>query len=446
MSTPASRSSFPGIVRVVHEPAAPGRPALAAILAESDEQALRAASVVQTRWEERSRAAIALGRAPGSCSTRRATRWSCRRAATWRRDSPISARTLEASYYAPYISIAPMEPRAATAHWEDGAPHSVGGDAEALRHPLGARRALRDARGPGARHRARDRGRLRGEEHLPARARGGAARARRGPARARRLQTARRRRSTRPSGRPRSSPSAAASTRTGCLVAWEYEADPRRRARPDRAPRLGVALRHGPTSGPSSPRPTRRSPWAPTARSAPPSTTSRASRTSMRSRPPRGADPVEWRQAPPRGAALPRRPRRGRPPLRLEIGGPRCGRAGRPGRRRRRRHRRRELRCALRRRRGTGPGGARRARLGGYRLRPRGEPGRGRQPDRGRHPAGARGNTDRGDRVRGRASCSTPASRVTASPASTTRPGSTSGSWATPWCGRPARGSSASCR
>lgn len=110
---------LPGIVRVVHEPAAPGRPALAAILAESDEQALRAASVVQTRWEERS------GQ-PSRWDVPRILLDSARDAMVMQESGDveeglgISARTLEASYYAPYISIAPMEPRAATAHWEDG--------------------------------------------------------------------------------------------------------------------------------------------------------------------------------------------------------------------------------------------------------------------------------------------------------------------------------------
>ncbi|MCY4640614.1 MAG: molybdopterin-dependent oxidoreductase [Chloroflexi bacterium] len=112
-------AQLPGVVRVVHEPAGPGRPLLAAVLAESDEQALRAADVVQARWEER----------PGQPS-----RWdvpgilldSARDTMLMQESGDVEAgleasvRTLEATYYAPYISIAPMEPRAATARWEDG--------------------------------------------------------------------------------------------------------------------------------------------------------------------------------------------------------------------------------------------------------------------------------------------------------------------------------------
>ncbi len=108
---------LPGVVRVVHEPSAPGRLALAAVLAESDEQALRAASIVRARWEER----------PGQPS-----RWdvpqillgSARDTMVMQHAGDVKAgleasdRTLEATYYAPYISIAPMEPRAATARWE----------------------------------------------------------------------------------------------------------------------------------------------------------------------------------------------------------------------------------------------------------------------------------------------------------------------------------------
>ena len=110
-------AQLPGVVRVVHEPPAPGRPALAAVLAESDEQALRAAEVVRARWEEH----------PGQPS-----RWdvpgilldSARDTMVMQEAGDVeaglaaSARTLEATYYAPYISIAPMEPRAATARWE----------------------------------------------------------------------------------------------------------------------------------------------------------------------------------------------------------------------------------------------------------------------------------------------------------------------------------------
>lgn len=113
----AAAEPLPGVVRVVHEPAAPGRPVLAAVLAESDERAELAASVAEAQWEER----------PGQPS-----RWDVpqilldsardtlvtQEAGDLEAGFAAAAATYEGTYYIPYISIAPMEPRAAVATWE----------------------------------------------------------------------------------------------------------------------------------------------------------------------------------------------------------------------------------------------------------------------------------------------------------------------------------------
>lgn len=109
---------LPGVVRVVHEPGAPGRPALAAVLAESDEQALRAAGIVESRWEER-RGQPSRWDVPGILVDSARDTMVMQESGDVDEGLAASARTLEASYYAPYISIAPMEPRAATALWEE---------------------------------------------------------------------------------------------------------------------------------------------------------------------------------------------------------------------------------------------------------------------------------------------------------------------------------------
>ncbi len=117
---------LPGVVRVVHEAAVEGHSALAAVLAESDEQAELAASVVQAEWEERPAQPsrwdvpqILLDSARDTMVTQEAGDAGAGLAA--------AATTFEGTYYIPYISIAPMEPRAAVARWE--AAHLTGGAA-----------------------------------------------------------------------------------------------------------------------------------------------------------------------------------------------------------------------------------------------------------------------------------------------------------------------------
>jgi isoquinoline 1-oxidoreductase len=108
---------LPGVVRVVHEPAIEGQAVLAAVLAESDEQGALAASVVQVQWEEQSGQPsrwdvpqILLDSARDTMVTQEAGDAEAGLA--------TADTTFEGTYYIPYISIAPMEPRAAVARWE----------------------------------------------------------------------------------------------------------------------------------------------------------------------------------------------------------------------------------------------------------------------------------------------------------------------------------------
>jgi isoquinoline 1-oxidoreductase len=102
---------MPGVVAVVRD----GE--LAAVLAESDEAGELAARVVRAQWRER---------------PEHAGRWDIPRLLAEGAESPIlmqqagsleegfaaAGQILEATYYAPYIQTAPMEPRAAVARWD----------------------------------------------------------------------------------------------------------------------------------------------------------------------------------------------------------------------------------------------------------------------------------------------------------------------------------------
>ena len=87
-----------------------------------------------------------------------------------------AANILEATYFIPYVSNAPMEPRAAVAAW-DGDNLTVWAGTQ---RPFGIRQELAQrfdiAGATGARHRARDRRRLRQQEPVPRRTRSSAPR------------------------------------------------------------------------------------------------------------------------------------------------------------------------------------------------------------------------------------------------------------------------------
>ena len=107
----AVAEQMPGVVQVIHD----GR--LLAVLAESDEAAELGARMVQAQWSEQS------GQA-GRWDMPQLLLDSAQDEFTIREEGDLEAgfraadEILEQTYYIPYISIAPMEPRAAVASWE----------------------------------------------------------------------------------------------------------------------------------------------------------------------------------------------------------------------------------------------------------------------------------------------------------------------------------------
>ncbi len=109
----SAAESVPGVVQVARDGD------LVAILAETDEAAALASRLVRSRWEER----------PGQASRFDMPRLlidSARETVTMQEAGSLDEgfrqadAILESTYYVPYISNAPMEPKAALAVWEDG--------------------------------------------------------------------------------------------------------------------------------------------------------------------------------------------------------------------------------------------------------------------------------------------------------------------------------------
>jgi isoquinoline 1-oxidoreductase len=102
---------MPGVIQVVHEDD------LVAVLADTDEHAATAASMLQTQWVNPAAPASSIdlpGMLVGSGHDAFVTQQSGDLDEGFRAASGV----LEATYYVPYVSNAPMEPRAAVAAWE----------------------------------------------------------------------------------------------------------------------------------------------------------------------------------------------------------------------------------------------------------------------------------------------------------------------------------------
>jgi isoquinoline 1-oxidoreductase len=104
---------MPGVVRVARDGD------LVAVLAESDEAAEAAARLLQATWEER-------GGQPSRWDMPEVLRSTAREPTVMQEKGSLEEgfraadAVLESVYYVPYISNAPMEPRAAVAAWEGG--------------------------------------------------------------------------------------------------------------------------------------------------------------------------------------------------------------------------------------------------------------------------------------------------------------------------------------
>jgi isoquinoline 1-oxidoreductase len=104
---------MPGVVTVIRA----GH--LVAVLAEDDEAAERALGLVQARWEEKPDQPSHLD-LPDVLLRSAADPFTTQEAGSLDEGFRVATGILEATYYVPYISNAPMEPRAAVAQWEGG--------------------------------------------------------------------------------------------------------------------------------------------------------------------------------------------------------------------------------------------------------------------------------------------------------------------------------------
>ncbi|MEX1103804.1 MAG: molybdopterin cofactor-binding domain-containing protein, partial [Dehalococcoidia bacterium] len=102
---------MPGVVSVIQDER------LVAVLAESDEAADRAHDLITSEWDEPD-GAISQWELPARLDAESRDPVTTQEAGDVEAALARSAHRLEATYYVPYISIAPMEPRAAVAEWE----------------------------------------------------------------------------------------------------------------------------------------------------------------------------------------------------------------------------------------------------------------------------------------------------------------------------------------
>jgi isoquinoline 1-oxidoreductase len=102
---------MPGVAQVVAEDG------LVAVLAETDEAADRAHDVIQAEWDEPA-GTISQWDLAGRLAAEARDAVITQEAGDVERALASAAHRLEETYYIPYISIAPMEPRAAVAEWE----------------------------------------------------------------------------------------------------------------------------------------------------------------------------------------------------------------------------------------------------------------------------------------------------------------------------------------
>ena len=104
---------MPGVAQVVRDNH------LIAVLAETDEQAALAGSVLQAQWEEQEERSTQLD-LPALLKSSGSEPFTVQESGSLDDGFREADAVLEATYYIPYVSISPMEPRAAVAVWEDG--------------------------------------------------------------------------------------------------------------------------------------------------------------------------------------------------------------------------------------------------------------------------------------------------------------------------------------
>ena len=106
-------SALPGVIETIHDGS------MIAVLAESDEQADRAAELVGIDWDipEGQRASWEL---PAVLVESAADAFVMQQSGDFEEGFRAATEVLESTYFIPYIAPIPMEPRAVVAQWDDG--------------------------------------------------------------------------------------------------------------------------------------------------------------------------------------------------------------------------------------------------------------------------------------------------------------------------------------
>jgi len=127
-------SALPGVVQTVHDGS------LIAVIAESDEQADRAAELVEIDWDVPD-AQPASWQLPATLLESGTDAFVMQEAGDLDEGFSAASEVLESTYFIPYIAPIPMEPRAAVADWRDGRLTVWAG----TQRPFGIRQELAEA-------------------------------------------------------------------------------------------------------------------------------------------------------------------------------------------------------------------------------------------------------------------------------------------------------------
>jgi CO/xanthine dehydrogenase Mo-binding subunit len=127
-------SVLPGVLETVHDGS------LIAVLAESDEQADRAAELVEIDWDIPDDQ-LASWQLPSTLLESGTDPFVMQQAGDLDTGFSAAAEVLESTYFIPYIAPIPMEPRAAVAEWRDGRLTVWAG----TQRPFGIRQELAEA-------------------------------------------------------------------------------------------------------------------------------------------------------------------------------------------------------------------------------------------------------------------------------------------------------------
>jgi nicotinate dehydrogenase subunit B len=131
----AIAEQMPGVVQVIRDGS------LVAVLAESDEQAEAAIPLIRADWTERT-AHVSRWDLPTLLDETASDPATTQEAGNLDEGFAAAEHILESTYFIPYVSIAPMEPRAAVAEWDGDSENSLLTVWAGTQRPFGTRAEL----------------------------------------------------------------------------------------------------------------------------------------------------------------------------------------------------------------------------------------------------------------------------------------------------------------